>query len=164
MHAWRRFGWILLTFVPAFVLIALLGRPISTRAQDPDVLKDPVALGAWLYEGHCLACHGPYEKARIASLFDDEDDLRAGIEGDGRGCQIDWGAKYGGPLRATEIRALAQYMRAWEELGTAPDLPLLPPQPTSTPTPSPLRPRLRRLAPCLSPAPRRLLSSIRAFG
>lgn len=135
MYGWRRSGLMLITLVTMCALAALAGGVTLTRAQE-DVLKDPVVLGAWLYAGQCVSCHGPYEKARLADRYDDEDSLRAAIEGGGRGCQVDWSTKYGGPLRGSEIRAVAQYMRVWEDRGAAPELPPLPPQPTSTPMPT----------------------------
>jgi mono/diheme cytochrome c family protein len=132
--AWR---WLqLLTFAGSVLLAFTIGSTV-TEGQDPDVLKDPVVLGAWLYEGHCVACHGPYAQARLARLYGDEADLRAAIEGGGRGCQVAWSTRNGGPLRGAEIKALTQYMLTWESLGAAPNLPPLPPQPTATPTPLP---------------------------
>ena len=149
--------WLQLLAVIGSALLALAIGSTVTEGQDPDVLKDPVALGAWLYEGHCIGCHGPYEKARIAGLFDDEADLRAAIEGGGRGCQVAWSTRNGGPLRSAEIKALAQYMLTWEELGAAPNLSPLPPQPTATPTPLPApgagAAAIRDATPTPTPAP-----------
>lgn len=150
MHPRDRFGWVVLALVTAFLLLVLAGALTPTAAQD-DVLKDPIVLGAWLYEGQCTTCHGSYEKVRLAGLYDDEDDLRPAIEGGGRGCQVAWSTRYGGPLRTTEIKALAQFMLAWEDLGAAPDLPPLPPQPT--PTPQPTAPVSPQTADALSPTP-----------
>lgn len=132
-----RLGWIGSILVAGWVLLALAVGLNVTYAQDTDVLKDPVVLGAWLYEGHCVACHGPYAEARLAQLYEGEDDLQAAIAGGGRGCQVAWSIRYGGPLRVSEISALVHYMRTWEALGAAPTLPPLPPQPTFTPTPTP---------------------------
>jgi mono/diheme cytochrome c family protein len=122
------------------VLLASIGRPALIAAQDPDVLQDPVVLGAWLYEGNCMTCHGPYERERVASTYAEDDALSTAMEGGSGGCLVDWGYKRGGPFRSKEIKALTAFMRAWEESGGPPDLPALPPQPTPTPPPSPTAP------------------------
>lgn len=148
----RCWGWTPIFLVAAGVLAALVGGWFVTEAQE-DVLKDPIALGAWLYAGQCVSCHGPYEKARLADRYDDEDTLRAAIEGSSRGCQVAWSTRQGGPLRGAEIKALAQYMRAWEELGAAPDLPPLPPQPTATPQPTAQASPAGEAVPTATPTP-----------
>jgi mono/diheme cytochrome c family protein len=109
--------------------------PDSAAAQDPDeeLLSDPVALGAWLFEGECVRCHGPYERERVGK-GDDDDELEEEIEVEG--CDVTWGSKYGGPLKRNEIKALVAYILAWEEQGEPPDLPELPDQPTITPIPT----------------------------
>ncbi len=145
-----RYGWALLALAATMLLLALAGGFATSLAQE-EVLKDPVALGAWLYEGQCVGCHGAYAQARLAGLYDDETALQAAIEGGGRGCQVSWGAKYGGPLRGDAIKALVQFMAAWEERGAAPDLPPLPPQPT--PTPQPTAPAAQAIAASPTPTP-----------
>ena len=109
---------------------------VRAQEPDPDALADPLVLGAWLYEGQCTRCHGPYEQDRVASTAIDKDQLIEAIESDG--CAIRWGREYGGPLKNSEIKAVALYMLTWEELGEQPDLPELPSQPTPTATPTPL--------------------------
>jgi mono/diheme cytochrome c family protein len=123
---------LLLALVCALASVTLVG---IASAQDPTppALKDPLALGAWLYEGQCVRCHGPYERERVGRSKSSKV-LAAAIE-DG-GCQIRWGRNQGGPLARREIKALVEYMLAWEELGGPPPLPDLPPQPTPTPTPT----------------------------
>ncbi len=109
--------------------------PTVSSAQDPEGgLKDPVVLGAWLYEGHCVRCHGPYEAERVGRRMD-KDELTEAIESGG--CDVIWSRQYGGPLGNQEIKALVRYILTWEELGGPPDLPELPDQPTPTPTPTP---------------------------
>jgi mono/diheme cytochrome c family protein len=117
-------------------LYGLLPTPLAL-AQDPvdETLSDPVVLGAWLYNGNCVRCHGSYEKERIGSGYRDDDKLEAAIESDG--CQVKWGRRYDGPLNSKDIKALADFILAWEALDQAPDLPELPEQPTPTPRPSP---------------------------
>lgn len=107
----------------------------SSAGQTDDPPLEGVALGAWLYEGNCVRCHGPYESARLAAASD-EDELIANIGGDRGGCQVTWERRKGGPLSNREIKALAAYMLAWEELGKPPELPPLPPQPTPTVLPT----------------------------
>lgn len=114
-------------------LVLLLSWPASVvLAQDPP--PDPVALGAWLYQGQCARCHGPYQQDRVGA-GESPATLKSAIESGG--CAISWSKKRGGPLKAAEIEALVSYILAWEELGAPPDLPELPPQPTATPQPTP---------------------------
>ncbi len=151
---WRRAVWPLPMLIAAGVLLAFLGRPTVSEAQDPDVLQDPVVFGAWLYEGNCLTCHGPYDRERMASGYDDDAELAAALEGGSGGCFVDWGFRRGGPLRSKEIKALIAFMRAWEESGAPPNLPALPPQPTPTPLPSPtVPPQGGEAAPTPTPKP-----------
>jgi mono/diheme cytochrome c family protein len=128
----RTLPWLLLG------LFLWLATPATTWAQDApaDPLADPVVLGAWLYEGACVRCHGAYDKARLG-----EDKptklLKAEITGEERnGCDIDWAISRGGPLTLKEIGAIVSFMEAWEEAGGALTLPPLPPQPTPTPRPA----------------------------
>ena len=105
----------------------MLVSAVSPAKHYEGVLGDPVALGAWLYQGHCLKCHGGYAEERLAEAYDDESDLADAV-GSG-GCSISWARNNGGPLGHTEIKGLVEYMLTWEEDGAAPDLPELPPQP-----------------------------------
>ncbi len=122
-----------IAILAAILMWVWLGPPIGLAQEGPDdPLKDLVARGAWLYEGHCTRCHGPYEQERLGRDLE-ASDLKAKISGEARqGCAIDWGRRQGGPLSAREIDALASYIMAWEEMGAPPDLPPLPPQPTPT--------------------------------
>jgi mono/diheme cytochrome c family protein len=137
--------------------VALLGVcgvlfPLEVMAQDPvdETLSDPVALGAWLYEGNCVRCHGHYQQERVGGGYREKDELEEAIESGG--CQIKWGRLYDGPLKGKEIKALAEFMLAWEELGQAPNLPELPSQPTPTPRPSPT-PAGESIPPTPTPTP-----------
>lgn len=116
------------------MIALLLGQPTPSFGQQTsgDPLQDPLLRGAWLYEGNCIRCHGRYEQERIARGLD-EDAIVQAVEGGAGGCSVDWGVKYGGPLRSRDLKALALYMTTWEDLGQAPQLPELPPQPTPTP-------------------------------
>jgi mono/diheme cytochrome c family protein len=114
--------------------VGLLVLTHTARADVPGQPEDPLALGAWLYTGQCVRCHGPYEQRRIGRGLD-EDRLRLAIR-DGDGCAVAWGRAKGGPLKNSEIDAIVLYIQTWEELGHAPDLPPLPAQPTATPTPT----------------------------
>jgi mono/diheme cytochrome c family protein len=134
-------------------LLLLMGTSQSTGQAD-DPLSDPVALGAWLYEGNCVRCHGAYESARLATVSSDAE-LIADIRGGPGGCQVTWDRRGGGPLGSREIKALAAYMLAWEDTGGEPELPLLPPQPT--PTPSSL-PQQEDAAAAATPAPEKRMS------
>jgi mono/diheme cytochrome c family protein len=126
--------WCVLLLV-TLLLLATGASELSGQAEDP--LSDPLVLGAWLYEGNCVGCHGSYESARLASAATEED-LIEDIRGRSGGCQVTWDRRRGGPLGIRELRALAAYMLAWEDLGGPPDLPPLPPQPTPTATPAPV--------------------------
>lgn len=118
----------------AGLIILLLGQPTASFGQQApdDPLQDPLLRGAWLYEGNCIRCHGPYQQERIGRGLD-EDAIIDALEGGSGGCSVDWSTKYGGPLRSRDLKALALYMTTWEELGQAPELAELPPQPTPTP-------------------------------
>lgn len=125
-----RFHLLFIIFLAIMLFPALGGTPVS--AQQPD--DDPLVLGAWLYQGHCVRCHGPYEQERVGENTAPKelaDKIKHG------GCSLDWGRQFGGPFSNKEIKAVAFYIAAWEELGTAPNLPNLPAQPTSTPQPTP---------------------------
>ncbi len=117
----------------AGLIILLLGQPTTSLGQQAsDPLDDPLLRGAWLYEGNCTRCHGPYQQEHIGRGLD-EDAIIDALEGGSGGCSVDWSTQYGGPLRSRDMKALALYMTTWEELGQAPELAELPPQPTPTP-------------------------------
>ena len=123
--------------VGLFVLLPLI---VLAQIDIEELSKDPVAWGAWLYQGNCVSCHGPYGKEGVGGDRD-EKELKQAIDGTGReSCQVAWGRTRGGPLGSREIAALAKYMLAWEELGHEPDLPQLPDYPTPTPYPTPTAP------------------------
>lgn len=106
----------------------------SPAAQEPE---DPLVLGAWLYQGNCTACHGPYEKERVGRGIAAEE-LAALVAGTARGgCSVDWSIRRGGPFSTGDLDAVVLYIQTWEELGREPDLPELPPQPTPTPSHTP---------------------------
>lgn len=88
------------------------------------VLQNPVVRGAWLYQGYCLHCHGPYEDERLGGEFEDEQELDRAIASEG--CKIKWSRKVGGKLHNRDIQALGRYIFTYEELGGPPDLPPLP--------------------------------------
>ena len=141
-----RTGLILL--LACICLWLTLIRLAVAQAPTPPALKDPVALGAWLYEGYCVRCHGPYERERVGRAKTKE---RLAEEITDGGCEIRWGRAQGGPLGRKEIAALVEYMLAWEGLGGPPALPDLPPQPTPTPTPT--RPSAAHVRPSPTPYP-----------
>jgi mono/diheme cytochrome c family protein len=116
----------------------LFGSPqISLGQQGGDeTLEDPLVRGAWLYEGNCIRCHGPYEQQRVGRGMS-EDELSKAIEGGSGGCSTDWSTRYGGPFRSRDAKAVIEYILTWEALGQPPELPPLPPQPTSMPTTNP---------------------------
>ncbi len=148
-------GWpaLVVAIALASVLMAFSGvKPLA--GQDDDPLSDSLVLGAWLYEGNCVRCHGRYEVERLARGLDEEE-LVAAIEGGRDGCQVRWARSNGGPFGARQITALAEYMLAWETLGGPPDLPPLPPQPTATPPPTPQG----DVAPDPEPAPTPVMSA-----
>lgn len=111
--------------------------PASARTYD-GVLRDPVALGAWLYSGNCRDCHGEYAKERPAEKYEDRDELISAI-GSGK-CRVSWSRTAGGNMGTNELAALAAYMLKWEENDAEPLLSELPPQPllpaASTPQPA----------------------------
>lgn len=109
------------------VAATLLQGAAGTAGEYTGVLAEPVPLGAWLYVGNCLQCHGKYTTSRLGENYSDEGELREAIGH--RGCRISWSRSRGGPFGPGEIDALATYMRTWEEQGEAPTLPELPPQP-----------------------------------
>jgi len=137
----KRFLLLSLAF-SAILLAILTNRTISTNrsafAQGSDSLSDPLALGAWLYQGNCVRCHGSYENQRVGQAYSNEDELIDAIDGSSQaGCEVDWARTKGGSLSVKEIKAIALYIMTWEELGEEPDLPELPDQPTPTPTLAP---------------------------
>jgi mono/diheme cytochrome c family protein len=146
----RKWLALCLAFALALMMIALSGvKPLAGQEDDP--FEDPLVLGAWLYEGNCVRCHGGYESARLASGLD-EDDLIEAIEGGRGGCQVDWARSSGGPFGARQIKSVVAYMLAWEKGGGPPDLPALPPQPTPTPMPAPQGDEVLEPTPTPTPA------------
>jgi mono/diheme cytochrome c family protein len=121
--------WLVVLIVALSLALHLSQSALGQTGDDP--LGDPLTLGAWLYEGKCVSCHGAYEKARLGENYD-TDELTEKVKGGSRGCQVNWARRLG----KHEIQALVLYMQTWEELGRNPDLPLLPPQPTPTPWPT----------------------------
>lgn len=103
-----------------------ISAPASSRIYS-GILADPLVLGAWIYEGKCVSCHGDYDSAHMAEEYDDEAELVEAIGS--TGCRISWARKEGGVLGHNEINGLVQFMTAWEEAGERPNLPELPPQP-----------------------------------
>lgn len=101
-------------------------KPAAARTYE-GVLQEPVVLGAWLFTGKCMACHGTYAKDRLAEEYDDQDELAKAI-GSG-GCKVIWARRGGGILGVSELAALAAYMLRWEEEEKEPLLPELPAQP-----------------------------------
>lgn len=114
------------------LLVLLSIAPLMGFAQEEP--EDPVARGAWLYEGNCARCHGVYGNERVGRDAFDEDDLYAQIEN--TGCQLSWGKSFGGPFSKSDINDVVAYIFAWEEAGGSPAIGTLPPQPTITPTPT----------------------------
>ncbi|MEE4135684.1 MAG: cytochrome c [Desulforhopalus sp.] len=104
-----------------------LGAATLSAENQEQVLRDPVALGAWLYQWQCLGCHGDYARDRFGDEYDDQEELVAAIESGG--CKISWARKAGGQFGSQEIEALAAYVQKWEEGEGPPDLPPLPPPP-----------------------------------
>jgi mono/diheme cytochrome c family protein len=108
------------------ISIVIFGPLLLAAQQTPKVaLSDPVAIGAWLYQAQCIRCHSPYETERLASDYDEKNDLIAAIEKGG--CRVIWGRRYGGMLNDGEIEALVKFMMTWEALDGPPPLPELPP-------------------------------------
>lgn len=128
--------WPLLGGLLLLIILTGLGsfKLVETQAQEPvnGTPEAPLLLGAWLYEGHCVRCHGPYEQDRVGAGVGAEDLIENIKNG---GCAVSWSRRTGGELTNTEIEAVARYILAWEEEGGQPDLPELPPQPTVTPCP-----------------------------
>lgn len=109
-----------------FTLLLSAHGNLAAARQYQGVLSDPVALGAWLYAGECNRCHSDYQQERLAADYDEEELVAAIAE---EGCHISWSREYGGVLRTREIKALAAFMLEWEKIGSAPQLPELPPWP-----------------------------------
>jgi mono/diheme cytochrome c family protein len=97
---------------------------ICLATEYEGVLKDPVALGAWLYKSTCTRCHGSYASSRAALNFESREELRAALSGDG--CEVDWSRSGGGPFKRQELDGLVSYMLKWESLEEEPSLPELP--------------------------------------
>jgi hypothetical protein len=112
-----------------------LSKSLVAHAASNNVLADPVMFGAWLFKAHCMRCHGNYDKERLASEFDDDQELKNAFEGGN--CRIKWGRRYGGKLGRKETMALVSFMRAWEDSDGPLDLPALPPMPASDLPPLP---------------------------
>jgi mono/diheme cytochrome c family protein len=120
----------------ATILVMALSAPARGQTAG-DVLADPVAMGAWLYQGNCVRCHGDYGSERFASGLAPKE-LKAKIGGTkSSACSIKWAAAKGGPLVNKQIDAIVAYIGAWEASGAAPELPPLPAYPTATPEPAP---------------------------
>ncbi|MFN8465106.1 MAG: c-type cytochrome [Caldilineaceae bacterium] len=129
----HRIIWI--TVWAAIFLLTLAGPSQAQTAGD--ALTDPVVLGAWLYQGNCVRCHGDYGSERFASGLAPKE-LKAKIGGTkSSACSIKWAAAKGGPLVNKQIDAIVAYIGAWEASGAAPELPPLPAYPTATPEPAP---------------------------
>ncbi len=155
MGRMKRWSLILLLLAGLAGLSLAEGRPRRVLAQEPE---DPLVLGAWLWEGNCVRCHGPYKRERVGKDTRAEE-LEAAIEDDG--CKISWGREHGGPLKSREIKAVAAYILAWEEAGGPPDLPELPPQPTPTPSPTPTLSTGPAATPTPTPAPDPMTDRVR---
>jgi mono/diheme cytochrome c family protein len=127
--------YLILVVLAVAILLILTSIQIPAYAQSgDDPPSDPLVLGAWLYEGNCVRCHGAYKRQRIAKNLQDVELLDLIEGGNTDGCEIDWGRSNGGPFSLREMKAVVLYMVTWEQLGREPPLPQLPPQPTPTPT------------------------------
>ena len=165
MRVFSRCALRLLVGLVTGLLLSPVVAPSALLAQQEadDALADPVAYGAWLYEGNCVRCHGAYETERIGSGLD-KDELHDKIYGDDRdSCRVTWGQSNGGPLGAKDVRALVAYILEWEELGGPPDLPELPPQPTATPSPTPTASAETEPAPTPSPTPDPAVTALQPY-
>jgi mono/diheme cytochrome c family protein len=117
-----------------------LAKPSAAHATADNVLADPLVFGAWLFKAHCMRCHGGYDQERLASEFDDDQELRNAFEGGN--CRIKWGRRYGGKLGRKETLALVDFMRAWEDNDGPLHLPELPPMPAGD-LPPPPKPKVK---------------------
>lgn len=122
-----RFGLLVLLFG-----LSLWIMTSSAQAQTPP--PNPIETGARLYNENCAVCHGVDGQGRIgATLAKDWPSIRpdltvrtiieAGIPGS---VMPAWSQERGGPLSATDIDALTQYILSWQTGG--------PPQITIPPT------------------------------
>lgn len=117
------------------ILTATFARPAQAQTVN-DVLDEPVAMGAWLYKGNCVRCHGDYSRDRFATELAPKE-LKTKIAGSKRSaCSVKWAIAAGGPLTNKQIDAIVAYIGAWEANGAAPEIPPLPPYPTATSEPA----------------------------
>jgi len=123
--------WPVLAGLVLSLLALTVGWPVRAQGEQPPT--EPVALGAWLYSGNCVSCHGPMDKT-VAGLGLDIAELEDAITGNSRqGCVVAWSVSRGGTLTSKQISSLAAFIQAWGEQGGLPALPPLPPYPTPTP-------------------------------
>ncbi len=113
----------------------------TATAQTIDVavfMADPVLHGAWLWQANCVRCHGQYGDERVGDGLKKKELVDKIADGGRESCAVAWSITNGGPLSIAEIKDIAAYIGAWEEVRTEPNLaPLLPiPQPTARPAPT----------------------------
>lgn len=109
-------------------------RPVSAQSNG-EGLDPRLSQGAWLYRSHCEECHGAYGDERVGRRLKRKE-LEAKIAGKKRSsCEVVWAKSKGGPLSASQIKAITYYIAAWEQVGREPDLPPYSPLPTPTAIP-----------------------------
>lgn len=106
----------------------LLFWSLSVSAQEYEgLLKKPLVLGAWLYQGNCSRCHLGDDGQYLADNYSDKKELKSAFTGSN--CRINWSRRGGGPFGREELDALSLFLLSWNEDGEYPDVGELPPQP-----------------------------------
>jgi mono/diheme cytochrome c family protein len=95
-----------------------------------------LAMGAYLYTANCYRCHLSYERARMGKGVTLETVERTISNGKSATSMKPFSRRKGGDLKVAEIRAIVEYVAAWETLGEEPALPEVLFTP---PTPDPAR-------------------------
>jgi mono/diheme cytochrome c family protein len=82
-----------------------------------------LALGAYLYTSNCYRCHLSYERARMGKGITPETVQKTIANGKSATSMKPFSRRKGGDLKLSEVRAIVEYVTAWETLGEEPALP-----------------------------------------
>lgn len=127
---WMRWGAVLMVaFVVAFPLYRWV-EPANRKSAREDQLAALATEGQTLYGQNCASCHGAegeggtgpaLNSQQFQTVTSDEQArqlVSVGVPGTSMSA---WSQDFGGPFTSQQIRAVATYVRSWQD--TAPDRP-----------------------------------------
>jgi len=129
-NRWMLWGVVLLGLMVLAFPFYRWFEPVNRDAARETVQQSLAAQGQDLYSLNCSACHGLNGEGGIGPALNSKQFLQASSDEQTQllvavgvpGSQMNaYSLDYGGPLTSEQIKAIATFMRTWED--DAPDLP-----------------------------------------